>query len=62
MIFSKFDGGDDFLPVNHILLLWKYYTYSQKCQKGVLLSGGSLLGLSVFTTLNLYCQEKRHIK
>ena len=35
MIFGKFDGGDDFLPVNHILLLWKYYTYSQKCQKGM---------------------------
>ena len=35
MIFGKFDGEDDFLPVNHILLLWKYYTYSQKCQKGM---------------------------
>ena len=34
-IFGKFDVGDDFLPVNHILLLWKYYIYSQKCQKGM---------------------------
>ena len=31
VIFGKFDVGDDFLLVNHILLLGKYYIYSQKC-------------------------------
>ena len=35
IIFGKFDGGDDFPLVNHILLLGKYYIYSQKCQKGI---------------------------
>ena len=35
IIFGKFDVGDDFLLVNHILLLGKYYIYSQKCQKGI---------------------------
>ena len=35
IIFGKFDVGDDFLLVNHILLLGKYYIYSQKCQKGM---------------------------
>ena len=34
IIFGKFDFEDDFLLVNHILLLGKYYIYSQKCQKG----------------------------
>ena len=34
IIFGKFDVGDDFLLVDHILLLGKYYIYSQKCQKG----------------------------
>ena len=35
IIFGKFDVGDDFLLVNHILLLGKYYIYSQKCQMGI---------------------------
>ena len=35
IIFGKFDVGDDFLLVDHILLLGKYYIYSQKCQKGM---------------------------
>ena len=36
IIFGKFDVGDDFLLVNHILLFGKYYyIYSQKCQKGI---------------------------
>ena len=35
IIFGKFDVGDDFLLVKHILLLGKYYIYSQKCQKGM---------------------------
>ena len=47
IIVGKFDVGDDFLLVNHILLLGKYYIYSQKCQKGM-----PSLGLGVCTTLN----------
>ena len=35
IIFGKFDAGDDFLLVNHILLFGKYYIYSQKCQRGM---------------------------
>ena len=34
-MFCKFDVGDDFLLVNHMLLLGKYYISSQKCQKGI---------------------------
>ena len=32
LIFGKFDIQDDFILINHILLLGKYYIYSQKCQ------------------------------
>ena len=54
IIFGKFDVGDDFLLVNHILLLGKYYIYSQKCQKGMpSLQGFIVLYLSVF------CDESR---
>ena len=52
IIFGKFDVEGDFLLVNHILLLGKYYIYSQKCQKGMPSLQGFLLGLGVFTTLN----------
>ena len=32
LIFRKFDIQDDFILINHILLLGKYYIYSRKCQ------------------------------
>ena len=35
IMFGNVDVGDDFLLVNHILLLGKYYIYSRKCQKGM---------------------------
>ena len=47
IIFGKFDVGDDFLLVDHILLLGKYYIYAQKCQKGM----PSLQGFIVWTRL-----------
>ena len=54
VIFGKFDVGDDFLLVNHILLLGKYYICSQKChdQTGMPPFRGSLLGLGAYTTLS----------
>ena len=50
IIFGKFDVGDDFLLVNHILLLGKYYIYSQKCQKGML----SLIKRFIAKTRHVY--------
>ena len=32
LIFGNFDIQDDFILINHILLLGKYYIYSRKCQ------------------------------
>ena len=55
IIFGKFDVGDDFLLVNHILLLGNYYIYSQKChdQTGMpSLQGFIARTSSMFTTLN----------
>ena len=40
IIFRKFDVGDDFLLVNHILLLGKYYIYFTKMSKGYALPSG----------------------
>ena len=52
IMFGNIDVGDDFLLVNHILSLGKYYIYSQKCQRVCPPFRGSLLGLGVFTTFN----------
>ena len=33
LIFGKFDNTDDFILINHMLLLGKFYLYSSRCQK-----------------------------
>ena len=33
LIFGKFDNTDDFILINHMLLLGKIYLYSSRCQK-----------------------------
>ena len=43
--FGKFDTKGDFILINHILLLGKYYIYSRKCQSGLPTVQG-LLGLN----------------
>ena len=58
ILFGKFDVGDDFLLVNHILLLGKYYIYSQNVKRVCPPSRGSLLGIGVFTTLNFILPGK----
>ena len=55
IIFGKSDIGDDFLLVNHILSLGKYYIYSQKCQKGM----PSLQGTRRVYDIELYIARKR---
>lgn len=35
LIFGKFDSVDDFIIINHMLLLGKYYIYSMRCQKNL---------------------------
>ena len=35
LIFGKFDSADDFIIINHMLLLGKYYIYSMRCQKNL---------------------------
>ena len=59
IIFSKFDVGDYFLLANHILLLGKYYIYSQKCQKGMpSLQGFTARARRVYN-IELYIARKR---
>ena len=59
IMFGNIDVGDDFLLVNHILSLGKYYIYSQKGQKGM----PSLLGFITRTrcvyNIELYIARKR---
>ena len=59
IIFGKFDVGDDFLLVNHILLLGKYYIYSQKCQKGMPSLQGSIARTRRVYNIELYIARKR---
>ena len=33
LIFGKFDNTEDFILINHMLLLGKFYLYSSRCQK-----------------------------
>ena len=35
VIFGKFDVAEDYILINHILLLGKYYIYSRKCQNSL---------------------------
>ena len=59
IIFGKFDVGDDFLLVNHILLLGKYYIYSQKCQKGKPSLQGFIARTRRVYNIELYIARKR---
>ena len=59
IIFGKFDGGDDFPLVNHILLLRKYYIYSQKCQKGMPSLQGFIARTRRVYNFELYIARKR---
>ena len=54
-----FDVGDDFLLVNHILLLGKYYIYSQKCQKGMPSLQGFIARTRRIYNIELYIARKR---
>ena len=35
IIFGKFDVAEDYILINHILLLGEYYLYSRKCQNSL---------------------------
>ena len=59
IIVGKFDVGDDFLLVNHILLLGKYYIYSQKCQKGMPSLQGFIARTRRVYNIELYIARKR---
>ena len=61
IIFGKFDVGDDFLLVNHILLLGKYYIYSQKChdQTGIPSLQGFIARTRLIYNIELYIARKR---
>ena len=59
IIFGKFDVGDDFLLVNHILLLGKYYIYSQKCQKGIPSLQGFIAKTRRVYNIELHIARKR---
>ena len=59
IIFGKFDVGDDFLLVNHILLFGKYYIYSQKCQKGMPSLQGFIARTRRVYNIELYIARKR---
>ena len=58
IIFGKFDVGDDFLLVNHILLLLKYYIYSQKCEKGMPSLQGFIVRTRRNNNIELYIARK----
>ena len=59
IIFRKFDVGDDFLLVNHILLLGKYYIYSQKCKKGMPSLQGFIARTRCVYNIELYIARNR---
>ena len=61
IIFGKFDVGDDFLLVNHILLLGKYYIYSQKCQRDMPSLQRFIARTRRVTNIELYIARKRGI-
>ena len=61
IIFGKFDVEDDFHLVNHILLLGKYYIYSQKCQKSMPSLQGFIARSRRVYNIELYIARKTGI-
>ena len=59
IMFGNIDVGDDFLLVNHILLLGKYYIYSQKCQKSMPSLQGFIARTRRVYNIELYIARKR---
>ena len=49
VIFGKFDVAEDYILINHILLLGKYYIYYRECHNSLLHLEVLLLGQDAFS-------------
>ena len=60
VIFGKFDIADDFSLFNHILLLGKFYIYSQKCQNVLPSLQGFIARTERVYNIELHIARKRN--
>ena len=60
VIFGKFDIADDFFLFNHILLLVKFYIYSQKCQNVLPSLQGFIARTESVYNIELHIARKRN--
>ena len=60
VIFGKFDIADDFFLFNHILLLGKFYIYSQKCHNALPSLQGFIARTGRVYNIELHIARKRN--
>ena len=59
LIFGKFDVNEDFILINHILLLGKYYIYSRKCMNRLPSFRGFIARAGRIYKIELHIARKR---
>ena len=60
MIFGKFDIVEDYILINHILLLGKYYIYCRKCHNSVPSTRGFIAGARRVFNIELHIARARN--
>ena len=60
LIFGKFDSVDDFIIINHMLLLGKYYIYSMRCQKKLPNLSGFIARTRHIYNIELYIAREKN--
>ena len=60
IIFGKFDIKDNFILINHILLLGKYHIYSRKCQSGLPTAQGFIARMKLIYRIELQIAREKN--
>ena len=60
VIFGKFDTVEDYILINHILLLGKYYIYCRKCHNSVPSTRGFIAGARRVFNIELHMAREKN--
>ena len=60
VIFGKFDVAEDYILINHILLLGKYYIYSRKCQNSLPTFRGFIARTKRISNIELHIAREKN--
>ena len=62
LIFGKLEINEDFILINHILLLGKYYIYSKKCQNSLHTIQGFIARIRTIYSIELHSIAREKCK